>query len=117
MANFKRRKCKRVVTCSMCTEHRWRGNHQGRFKEKEDSERRRTDPRNVAAGPRPKSPKKNWSRNKQIRSLRDRLKSLKVKKAEYELKRRKPSLWTSMIRDEYDKDIESCERQLVELEG
>lgn len=30
MANFKRKRSKRVVKCTMCTKWRWLGNHKGR---------------------------------------------------------------------------------------
>ena len=33
--NFKRKKCKRNVKCTLCTAHRWLGNRKGRFKDKE----------------------------------------------------------------------------------
>jgi hypothetical protein len=33
--NFKRKKCKRNVKCTLCTSHRWKGNRKGRFKDKE----------------------------------------------------------------------------------
>ena len=29
--NFKRKKSKRSVRCTLCTQHRWRGNGNGRF--------------------------------------------------------------------------------------
>jgi hypothetical protein len=32
MANFKRRKSRRIVRCTMCTPYRWQGNGKGRFK-------------------------------------------------------------------------------------
>ena len=34
--NFKRKKTRRNIRCSICTPHRWKGNHNGRFKEKEE---------------------------------------------------------------------------------
>lgn len=34
MANFKRKKTKRNVRCTMCTQNRWLGNNCGRFKHK-----------------------------------------------------------------------------------
>ena len=39
--NFKRRKTKRNVVCTLCTPHRWRGNHKGRFKGREELDRQR----------------------------------------------------------------------------
>ena len=38
MANYKRRKPKQQVRCTLCTEHRWKGNKSrsdGRFKSKD----------------------------------------------------------------------------------
>ena len=35
MANFKRRKCRRSVRCTLCTRDRWRGNAKGRRKDRE----------------------------------------------------------------------------------
>jgi hypothetical protein len=35
MANFKRRKSKRVVRCTLCTQYRWMGNTKQRRKAKE----------------------------------------------------------------------------------
>jgi hypothetical protein len=32
MANFKRRKSRRTVRCTLCTPYRWQGNGKGRFK-------------------------------------------------------------------------------------
>lgn len=32
MANFKRKKTKRNVRCTMCTDYRWMGNNKGRKK-------------------------------------------------------------------------------------
>lgn len=32
MANFKRKKAKRQVRCTMCTQHRWLGNNKGRYR-------------------------------------------------------------------------------------
>jgi hypothetical protein len=32
MANFKRKRTKRSVRCTMCTRDRWKGNNAGRFK-------------------------------------------------------------------------------------
>lgn len=29
--NYKRKKCKRTIRCTMCTPHRWRGNGPERF--------------------------------------------------------------------------------------
>lgn len=40
MSNFKRKKTKRSIRCSLCTPHRWRGNNKGRFKEKEEYRRK-----------------------------------------------------------------------------
>ena len=34
MANFKRKKSKRSVRCTMCTQHRWLGNSKERVKAK-----------------------------------------------------------------------------------
>lgn len=33
--NHKRKKCKRSVRCTMCTQNRWRGNNKDRFKAKD----------------------------------------------------------------------------------
>lgn len=33
--NFKRRKSKRSIRCSICTPHRWKGNGKDRFKAKD----------------------------------------------------------------------------------
>ena len=33
---YRRRKCKRNVRCTICTDHRWLGNNTGRFKRKEE---------------------------------------------------------------------------------
>lgn len=38
--NFKRRKSRRSVRCTLCTKHRWLGNHKDRTKAKD---RRRED--------------------------------------------------------------------------
>lgn len=38
MANFKRKKCKKNVKCTICTTHRWLGNRSGRFKIKDEIE-------------------------------------------------------------------------------
>lgn len=35
MANFKRKKPKRNVKCTICTPHRWMGNSRDRFKHKD----------------------------------------------------------------------------------
>lgn len=35
MANFKRKRCRRSVRCTMCTDVRWKGNGKDRFKPKE----------------------------------------------------------------------------------
>lgn len=35
MANFKRKKCKRQVRCTMCTDNRWKGNRKDRRPAKE----------------------------------------------------------------------------------
>lgn len=43
MANHKRKKSKRTVKCTLCTKHRWFGNAKGRFKPKEESERKTKD--------------------------------------------------------------------------
>jgi hypothetical protein len=40
MANFKRGKCKRQVKCTLCTPHKYLGNHKGRFKAKEEISRK-----------------------------------------------------------------------------
>ena len=32
--NFKRKRCRRSVRCTMCTDVRWLGNSEGRFKPK-----------------------------------------------------------------------------------
>ena len=39
--NFKRQKTRRRVRCTLCTPHLWRGNHKGRFKERETLDRER----------------------------------------------------------------------------
>ena len=36
----KRKKTKRNVRCTMCTQHRWFGNNKGRFKDKEEDQRK-----------------------------------------------------------------------------
>jgi hypothetical protein len=43
MANHKRKKSKRNVRCTMCTQDRWKGNASERFKEKEAETRKRLD--------------------------------------------------------------------------
>ena len=40
MANHKRKKSKRSVKCTMCTQHRWQGNSKGRFKPKEEAQKK-----------------------------------------------------------------------------
>ncbi len=40
MANFKRRKCRRQVRCTLCTDDRWLGNSKGRFKHQDEAEMR-----------------------------------------------------------------------------
>jgi hypothetical protein len=40
MANFKRRKTRRNVRCTMCTQARFLGNNKGRFKAKEEAFRK-----------------------------------------------------------------------------
>jgi hypothetical protein len=40
MANFKRRRCKRQVRCTICTTHRWRGNGNQRWSGKQVAENR-----------------------------------------------------------------------------
>jgi hypothetical protein len=37
MANFKRKKSKRQVKCTICTTHRWKGNSKDRFKKADKS--------------------------------------------------------------------------------
>ncbi len=118
LANFRRSKPRRQVRCVLCTPNRWRGNSQGRFSEKEEAERRRTDPGNVAVATGPKSPKRNWSRNKRIRSLRARLAHLRPKQATLTERRAAPGRWLAwMLLDCYDEEIEACERELTELGG
>jgi len=34
MANFKRKRCRRQVRCTLCTSDRWKGNGKDRFKVK-----------------------------------------------------------------------------------
>jgi len=41
MANYKRKKTRRCVRCTCCTQYRWRGNHGGRFKAKEEAAKAR----------------------------------------------------------------------------
>jgi hypothetical protein len=41
MANFKRRKSRRSIRCTLCTPHRWRGNSRDRFKPRERAARER----------------------------------------------------------------------------
>lgn len=38
--NYKRKKSKRSVRCTMCTAHRWLGNSRGRWKPKYDQRRK-----------------------------------------------------------------------------
>lgn len=40
MANFKRKKSKRNVRCTICTTHRYRGNRAGRFSNKEEAKKK-----------------------------------------------------------------------------
>lgn len=40
MANHKRKKSKRNVKCTLCTPHRWLGNHKERTKAKERSRKK-----------------------------------------------------------------------------
>ena len=40
MANFKRAKTKRRVKCTICTSHRWKGNHAGRFSHKNEFDKK-----------------------------------------------------------------------------
>lgn len=40
MANHKRKKTKRSVKCTMCTQHRWMGNAKGRDKAKNESKKK-----------------------------------------------------------------------------
>jgi hypothetical protein len=120
MANFKRGKSKRNVVCTMCTEHRWRGNAKGRFKEKEEAIRHReVFDGEVTPAPRTtKSPRRQWSKNKKVRSLRARLKHLRKKLAEYEARPvRVSNRFRQMILDSYTRDIARCEKELVELLG
>lgn len=37
MAHHKRKKSKRSVKCTMCTQDRWKGNSKGRFKAKDEA--------------------------------------------------------------------------------
>jgi hypothetical protein len=117
VANFKRGKPKQSVRCTLCTQARWRGNHQGRFKEKEEAERLQTDPGGVVPVTRTKSPKRSWSRNKKIRSLRGRLASLLEKQAASEQRKLGPSLgWLAdEVRRIYGRQIKNCEKELEEL--
>lgn len=43
MANHKRKKSKRSVKCTMCTTHRWFGNHKGRRTDKENAKRKQAE--------------------------------------------------------------------------
>jgi hypothetical protein len=116
VANFRRNKTRKQVRCTLCTPNRWRGNSAGRFREKEEAERQLTDPSRVAPTTKTKSAKKNWSRNKWIRSLRTRLAHLRDKKAEYERRpHHAPARIWQRVSDLYDQEIESCKRKLVEL--
>lgn len=40
MANFKRAKTRRRVKCTICTPHKWMGNHTGRFSYKDEFEKK-----------------------------------------------------------------------------
>ncbi len=40
MANYRRKKSKRKVKCTMCTPHRWYGNSSNRHKSKEQSKKK-----------------------------------------------------------------------------
>lgn len=40
MANHKRKRSKRSVKCTMCTQHRWMGNSRGRDKAKNESKKK-----------------------------------------------------------------------------
>ena len=117
MSNFKRGKPKQSVRCTLCTQARWRGNHQGRFKEKEEAERNR----DIAVDEtmvRTRSPKKNWPPSKQRRSLTARLVHLRKKRAKYEARDR--AFFTRFMKtilDGYAKEIEQCEQALAKLEG
>lgn len=35
MSNFKRKRCRRQVRCTLCTDVRWKGNGKDRFKAKD----------------------------------------------------------------------------------
>lgn len=43
MANHKRKKSKRSVKCTMCTQHRWAGNASGRFKAKDEAKKKQAN--------------------------------------------------------------------------
>ena len=118
LANFRRNHPRRIVRCSLCTPNRWKGNHKGRFTEPEDTERRR----DIVADEvtvRTKSPRRNWSRNKKIRSLRGRLAGLLEKQAKSEKRQLGPNLgWlVEKVREIYRRQIKNCEQELAELEG
>ena len=114
VANFKRHRPKQQVACTMCTQDRWRGNHAGRFKAREEAARRAgaDEPR-----ARTKSPKRNWSANKKIRSLTGRLKHLRPKYAAYVARGRgcAPAWLHEQVRAYYAKEIAHCEKELESL--
>jgi hypothetical protein len=43
MANFRRKRCRKQVRCTLCTPYRHLGNTGARFKERETLERKRID--------------------------------------------------------------------------
>ena len=76
-----------------------------------------TDPGGVVPVTRTKSPRKNWSRNKKVRSLRGRLASLLEKQAANEKRQLGPNLgWlTDEVRRIYRRQVKNCEKELAEL--
>ena len=40
MANWKRKRCRRVVRCTICTDVRWLGNRKGRFKAQDEASKK-----------------------------------------------------------------------------
>ena len=50
MANFKRKRCRRQVRCTMCTPCRWKGNGKDRFKVKDSKKTLKRDQREQEEG-------------------------------------------------------------------
>ena len=116
MGNYKRRKSRRNISCVLCTQHRWRANSSGRFKAREEAERK-LDLMDGEVPARSKSAKKNWSCNKSIRALKNRISSIGSKRADWEMRRRgSRNKWTDMLLASYDAQIARCERELAVLE-